>query len=99
MGDLDGIIERNGNILVLEWKSGADLESFDQIHIAQLITAKSFTANSEKHSWWFVIGNPQTMEVQHARCVKYGDWLGEWSNIDLDQLKFGLQKWWDKANG
>ena len=49
MGDLDGIIERNGNILVLEWKAGADLDAFDSIHMAQLITAKAFTANSEKH--------------------------------------------------
>ena len=99
MGDIDGIIERKGHILIIEWKSGADLECFDAIHQAQLITAKAFTANNEKHQWWFVIGNPQTMEVQHVRRVSRGDWVGDWANIDLAQLKGGLTSWWSKANG
>ena len=99
MGDIDGIIERKGHILIIEWKSGADLECFDAIHQAQLITAKAFTANNEKHQWLFVIGNPQTMEVQYVRRVWQGDWVGPWAEVDLDQLKFGLEKWWDKANG
>jgi len=99
MGDLDGIIERNGNILVLEWKAGADLDAFDSIHIAQLITAKAFTANSDKQRWLFVIGDPKTMQVEHIRLVMDGDWAGDWYPCSLGELKQKLAKWWDRVNG
>lgn len=48
MGDIDGAVERNGHILWLEWKHGADMQSFEKIHMAQIIQAKAFTKNSDK---------------------------------------------------
>lgn len=100
MGDVDGIIERKGHILIIEWKNAAKLESFEKFHMAQVITAKSFTANNYKHQWWFVIGNPQTMEVRKVRAIKRGDWHhDDWLDFDLERLKTALKDWWAKANG
>lgn len=98
MGDIDGAVEINGHILWLEWKNGIDRAACDEIHMAQLIQARAFTRNNEKQLFWMVVGDPASMSVRYVRFMRGGQWTGDWSNCDLEQLKGYLRRWADLAS-
>lgn len=99
MGDLDGCVERNGHILWLEWKRGADLQAFDDQHVAQLRMAQAFTSNAPgKQTFVFVIGDPVAMRVERFRVLENGAWKWGWQNADTERFKKFLQWWFEQAN-
>lgn len=98
MGDIDGAVERNGFILWMEWKVACDLKDFESRHMAQIIQAKAFTENSDKHTFTFVIGDPVSMRVDAFRVMQGGAWKWEWVNGDLDRLKSFFRWWFQMAN-
>lgn len=93
MGDLDGSAERNGFIVWLEWKRGAVLAQFEDVHKAQWRQAVAFTQNSRKQTFVFVLGDPVAMTVDAFRVVYAGRWQGEWERTGLDGLKGFLRRW------
>lgn len=97
MGDVDGAVERNGYILWMEWKNGCDLSSFERTHMAQVIQAKSFTKNSPKQTFVFVIGNPVEMRVDKFRVMEVGAWRWDWQEGGIARLKEFLRWWFQRA--
>lgn len=99
MGDVDGAVERNGHILWLEWKRGAVLDAFDKQHVAQVRLAQSFTRNSDRQTFVFVIGCPVNMTVERFRIVKGGVWWCNWLEGDTERFKGFLRHWYSVADG
>ena len=98
MGDIDGAVERNGHILWLEWKRGGVIEAFERQHRAQIMMAKSFTRNSPKQTFVFVIGCPVEMEISRFRMIHKGDWLYPWQEGGTDRFKAFLRYWYSQAD-
>ena len=99
IGDADGIMERKGHILILEWKGYETPQAFEKTSMAQRITAQAFTANSPKQEWWFVLGDPKLMNPRFINRVSGGEYKEDnWKPIDLDVLKFGLSAWFKRAD-
>lgn len=97
-GDIDGAVERHGFILWLEWKVACNFDEFEDRHKAQLIQARAFTRNSDKHTFIFVIGDPVLMRVDAFRVMQGGAWKWEWIHGDTDRLKSFLRWWFQFAN-
>ena len=97
-GDIDGAVERHGNILWMEWKVSANLPTFDKDHEAQIIQALAFTRNSPLQTFVFVIGCPQTMRVDWFRYIRRGNWKGDWKAGDGDTFKQFLRYWFSAAD-
>jgi hypothetical protein len=98
MGDVDGAVERNGHILWVEWKNGCDLQSFEKIHMAQIIQAKAFTNNSRLQTYVFVIGDPVQMKVERFRVMVSGEWQWPWQEGGIERLKSFFKWWFDQAD-
>lgn len=98
MGDADGIVERNGHILILEWKLMGDAPSFEKRHFAQIKMAQAFTSNSEKQTFCFVIGDPVKMDVSQFRVMRGGRWRWDWTYGDTGRLKAFLRHWYSLAD-
>ncbi len=91
MGDVDGIVEVNGNFLILEWKAFTS-----EIPRGQELMFERLTALSTNILVVVVSGDPQTMEVRSYRHI----WRGKvWAAVDtdLDGLKERIQKWVEKV--
>lgn len=93
MGDIDAAVERKGHILWVEWKRGAIIERFDDMHRAQIQQAKSFTSNSNLQTFVFVLGCPVKMEVDAFRIMQNGKWPYPWQHGGIERFK-GFLKWW-----
>lgn len=84
-GDVDGIVERRGHFLLLEWKPGAGAVGTGQqiLHNA-LLQIPQFTIVVAH-------GNPDTMQV-HSFVLRKGTYREE-AQGDLDALKARIRAW------
>lgn len=98
MGDIDAIVERNGHILVCEWKRGGIIEAFEKQHRAQIRMAQAFTRNSQKQTFAFVMGCPVTMEITRFRVMHAGRWAYPWLDDGNEKFKAFLRYWYSQAD-
>lgn len=96
-GDVDFSVERNGFILWAEWKRGAVLESFDRQFAAQVRQAISFTRNSDRQTFVFILGDPYVTQVERFRVMYKGHWRREWQTADTMGFKTWLRTWAEYA--
>lgn len=94
MSDVDGIVEINNHILMMEWKSPTANGTR-----AQEILAKRFTANSDKQVYIEVRGDAETMEVDSVRVFRKGRLSEDWRDCDLEDLRNRLKAWGRMARG
>ena len=85
-GDVDGIIERNGKFLMIEWKSRAG-----QIPVGQRITHERLTLVAPVVVV-IVAGNAETMAVEKIAICKNGV-VSPWEVCSLEDLKERMRKW------
>ncbi|MEO5350994.1 MAG: hypothetical protein H7836_15325 [Magnetococcus sp. YQC-3] len=85
MGDVDGIVEINGQVLLLEWKE------FEPISNGQQIMYRHMTESSPCHVI-VVVGNPETMQVEKYTYFQGGE-MAEWFPGDLVALKELIRSW------
>jgi hypothetical protein len=83
--DVDGIVEINGNLLVLEWKNGR------YVPRGQALLYSRWTANSPTVAI-LVVGDAQHMTVDEVAYVAGGK-IGEWQTTDLAGLKALIADW------
>lgn len=97
MGDIDGAVERKGFVLFMEWKQGGNVENFAQVRLHEHLTGNA----PARHLSVFVIGNPQTMDVEAIRVMAAGKWRGPWEKCTLAQLRHRFAGWysWADAGG
>lgn len=100
LGDADMIIERKGHILIAEWKNYDDPSIFEVTSKAQRIMAQAFVNNNPKQQWWFILGDPQTMEVTHGIKITseqpyHSD---NWVEITTGHLRRAFHDWFNHAN-
>lgn len=93
MGDIDGSVELNGCILWVEWKHGAVLERFEDMHRAQWLQAAAFTRNSKLQTFVFVIGPMSEPEKWVWRRVWGGKWADEWQTTGEAGLIEMFNRW------
>lgn len=86
-GDVDGMVERNGNLLVLEWKESpmelptGQRKMYERVTVGRLMTVLC------------AAGNAQTMQVTHVAEFTDGKFSG-WKPGNLDTIK-SYCKWWN----
>ena len=85
MGDVDGIVEINGHVLMLEWKE------YERISIGQRIMYRRMTKFSPCHVL-VVVGNPETMLVEKYARFQGGKMEG-WIYGTLEDLKELIRSW------
>ncbi len=90
-GDVDGIVEINGNLLLLEWKSCAD-----PIPDAQHIMYKRITKKSAAVRVFVVAGDAESMQI-NAFCKYEHGKPSAWQKTTLEEIKFQLTMWADWA--
>ena len=90
MGDLDGVVEHDGKLLIMEWKS-----SRKGLEEAQNILAKNIS-DGEQITYLEVVGNAETMEVMGFRTYMGGE-ANEWQRTGLAGLKKFMKSWADWA--
>lgn len=90
IGDIDGIIEKNGHLLILEWKStGAPLPEGQEIMFTNATRKNLITV--------FVIwGNPTTTTAERIRIYQDGEITRE-EEITNEILK-GFCKYWESRS-
>jgi len=86
-GDVDGLVERNGNFLFLEWKPpGGAVSRGQQILHEQLTTL------SPKITVLVVFGDPEAMTVNYIKSV-HGGIMSEAKETDLEHVKTMIMDW------
>jgi len=93
LGDIDGSVEINGCILWVEWKHGAVLERFEDMHRAQWLQAVAFTRNSTRQAFVFVVGPISEPDKWTWRRVLRGAWAGDWEQSGESGLMEMFCKW------
>lgn len=91
--DVDGIVEINGHVLMLEWKPApVDLPT------GQRIMFEHLTADGS-HAVIVVAGDPETMTVSHCATVFSGA-ASPWRPASLEDVKGRMEKWssWARTN-
>jgi hypothetical protein len=89
-GDVDGIVEINGKILMLEWKSKiSDLPTGQKIMYERITNNPSYTV-------LIVFGDPESMNVLGYRTVKNKN-LSPIKYAGLEELKGDIKKWAEKV--
>ena len=84
--DVDGIVEINGNFLLLEWKSFlGDIPDGQRIMYEQMTQNDNFTVV-------IIAGNAETMEIQSVKVVHKGC-AGKWQVCTLKELKDKIRAW------
>ena len=89
-GDVDGIVEINSHVLLLEWKSSpGDLPTGQHIMYERMSRSPQFTAIC-------VAGSAETMTVTHTTrywhendCKKRPEWVV----ADLDDIRKTVERW------
>jgi len=85
MGDVDGIVEINGNALMLEWKTHQGLPTGQKIMYERLSRGGQVTV-------FIIHGNAETMQ-----CRSYGIYYrGKFSGMreaTLESIKDRMRKW------
>lgn len=93
MSDIDGVVERNGQVLFMEWKRPGVFLSTGQLRLHQALTS-----NSCRHKTLVVWGDPQHMTVERVAVIANGRWVDEGENCDADALKQRIQRWFNRAD-
>jgi hypothetical protein len=87
-GDVDGLVERNGAFLLLEWKTpGARLKT------AQAITYRAISRIPRSAALAFE-GDAEAMTVSRVKVFQEGR-ESKWYRADLAQLKRWIKDWAD----
>lgn len=87
MGDVDGIVEINGHILIMEWKSRPGT-----LPTGQRLLLSRITKISPLITAIIVVGDPEEMRVESV-SVCSGGRIHEPEPIDLDGLKSRMKAW------
>jgi len=90
IGDIDGIVEANGRLLILEWK-GAEVED---IPTGQRIMFEKSTALIPHIMVWVINGTVLPLRVCRIRMFKDGKLISD-EKADNNKL-FNLCKTWEK---
>lgn len=93
MGDVDGIVEIEGNALMLEWKTDTTKITTGQRIMYQRIT------NRQQVTVFCVCGNAETMEITAYKIFFDGreNPRDTWTPISLDIFKQKLKHWCEWA--
>jgi hypothetical protein len=91
-GDVDGLIERNGLLLLLEWKSPASAG----LSTGQVITYRAFSRIAG-NAVIVVVGDAETMTVEKY-CVFWKGKQRQWVPVTLEGLRAVFRRWWNWAN-
>lgn len=93
MGDIDGIVEINGHVLIMEWKSNdAPLPT------GQRILFERLTRISSEITVVIVVGDSDTMEVKGMTVFSNGRPSPN-EKIGTDALKERFKRWTTRAQG
>ena len=92
MGDIDMSVERNGWILLVEWKRGTQTLGFVQRNRPQVRQAQAFTLNSPRQTFIFALGDSLSMDVAAFRVMRNGDWLHGWQK-GRERFEQYLKSW------
>ena len=90
-GDMDAIVEINGNFLILEWKSYTT-----ELPVGQQILFKRLTAKGRKTVVVVAHGNAETMEIDQIQVWSDGRSSG-WESCSLELLKTRISEWAKRA--
>ena len=93
MSDIDGVVERNGQVLFMEWKRPG-------VHLTpgQLRLHQELTKNSRRQKTIVVWGDPQHMTCERFAIIQNGQWLNQGENCDIDGLKERIHQWFIRAD-
>jgi hypothetical protein len=86
-GDVDGIVEINSYVLMLEWKPEAI-----ELQKGQALMYKRITGAGSKFTVLVVAGNAETMEVIAMMVYHNGTFYG-WRPATLDTVKQRIRGW------
>lgn len=91
VSDLDGIVERNGEFLVLEAKSpGVSIPKGQQIMFERMV-------QSGKHTVFVLWGTPSTPERVRVYSAKSPN--GVELDATVDMIRHFVSAWFNRANG
>ena len=88
--DVDGVIERKGNILLIEWSVACKQPGTGQRIMFEQLTLWSPAMVI------MVCGDAETMTVSQMAVVRDGK-VGGWQAATLVDLQAVIRKWWDWA--
>ena len=84
--DIDGIVEINGNFLLLEWKSYAgNIPTGQKIMFSRMTQDNRFTV-------FIICGDAETMSITDLSVI-WGGKQQPWARCTLEQLKERMTKW------
>ncbi len=83
--DVDGIVEINGQALLLEWKPGQDITTGQRIMYSRLTQSSPLTV-------FVVAGDARSMAVQ-ARCVFRHGHQSPWRQCTLQGIMGLFRRW------
>ncbi|MCC7409870.1 MAG: hypothetical protein IT442_17520 [Phycisphaeraceae bacterium] len=84
-GDIDGIVEINGNLLLLEWKEHSQIATGQRILFQRLTRLCPATV-------LIVEGDAQDMSVTSLRTVWQGE-ISRTESANLDELRRHIRAW------
>ena len=94
MMDIDGVVERNGHFLLLEWKTNGGT-----LHQGQRILLSKFTEKGKKFLAVVVFGPVNPTSITELQIIPYV--LGEAKpaeTVTLEQLQAKVRKWYEWAD-
>lgn len=93
MSDIDGVVEVNGSVLFLEWKShGGELPT------GQRILAERLTQISPKITYVVVQHDPGNPMLVEAVKVAYAGKFSDWQPCDFEGLFDRVKRWADRVD-
>ena len=90
MTDVDGLVEINGQFLLIEWKRRGDVPAGQRIMFERMTRHPEFTI-------LVIVGDPATMEVKCYDVCQDGRRKGR-RDCDLSELKRRVGAWADRAS-
>ena len=90
MTDVDGLVEINGQFLLIEWKRRGDVPAGQRIMFERMTRHPEFTI-------LVIVGDPATMEVKCYDVFQDGRRKG-WRDCDLSELKRRVGAWAERAS-
>jgi hypothetical protein len=89
IGDLDGVVEINGNVLFLEWKRMESELSYGQKRLLMTLTE-----NSDKHMALIIYGSINGNDLMKYQTVRSGK-FSRLRDCDKEYLRNLLIRWTD----
>lgn len=93
MSDIDGVVEVNGSVLFLEWKSHAG-----ELPTGQRILAERLTQISTKITYVVVQHDPGNPMAVESVKVAYAGKFTDWQPCDMEGLFERVKRWAEKAD-